>query len=500
MQTKRFTIKLQENVIISQRAATTGGHSSLDYLPGATLLGACANSLYKKLSKSEAYTVFHSGKVRFGNALPLSETNKLSYPMPLCWHEQKTGEKAIQEKQIIAKNLLNYQIKQYPEGTQPVQLRTGYIATDGSVTQTQTEYKMKTAINPKTGQANEGQLFGYSSIPKGMTFGFKLEADEDVPTELFKKVTNNLNGKLALGRSRSAEYGNIEIYPANWKEDKKTTEETTQELTIWLLSDIALLDKNGQATLLPTAQDFGLHGKLNLEKSFIRSRRYAPFNAHYRRREIERNVISMGSILHFSLKEPTEIQTIQTNIGLYRQTGLGQIWPNPPLLETEKPKFETNSKSFKKKAPKQPDFPLAKWLQNKIGQNIETQEIEKEAKEWLKELNRLYHSARLLSATPRGIRIGPSPTQWSRVLELSKTPNITKATIQQQLFFDKHTAICKDNDPDWTAEVYLKGTRVDNFKQWLQKQIDTTKNDNLPALLGNFAKQATDIARKQESK
>ncbi len=503
MQTQRFTIQLLENVVISQRAATIGGHNSLDYLPGATLLGACASNLYKTLSKADAYTVFYSGKIRFSNALPLSETNKLSYPMPLCWHEQKTGKKAINKNnQLLPENVLNYQIKQYPDRVQPVQLRNGYIAIDGSLTQPQTEFKMKTAIDAETGHASTGKLFGYSSILKGMSFGFKLEADEDIPPKLFQKVIDNFNGNLALGRSRSAEYGNVKITPANWKEDQKATEDKTQELTIWLLSDLALLDKNGQATLLPTTQDFSLpNGKLNLKKSFIRSRHYAPFNGHYRLREMERNVLTMGSVLHFSLNEPIEVQTIQTNIGLYRQAGLGQIWINPPLLKTEKPKFETNTSSFKKKVPKQPDLPLATWLLNKMGQNIQTQKIEKEAKEWLKELNRLYHSARLLSATPRGIRIGPSPTQWSRVLELTKTPNITKAEIQEQLFYDEKTAICKEADPEWTAEVYLKEKeKVNNFKQWLQKQIDTSKYKELPTLLGHFAKQAIDIAREKEKK
>jgi len=502
MQIQTFTVKLLENVVINQRAATVGGHSSLDYLPGATLLGACASGLYKKLSKEEAYTVFYSGKVRFGNALPLSATNRLSYPMPLCWHEQKTGKKAIQNNQLLPDNVLNYQIEQFAAKIQPVQLRTGYIAIDGSVTKPQTEFKMKTAIDAKTGRASTGQLFGYSSIFKGMTFGFKLEADEDVPAELFAKVVNNLKGNLALGRSRSAEYGNVKITATDWKEDKTSSNDKTQELTIWLLADLALLDANGQPTLLPTTQHFGLpKGKLNLDKSFIRSRRYAPFNGHYRRRELERNVLSMGSILHFSLNEPTQAKTVQASVGLYRQAGLGQIWINPDLLKTSKPEFAPRHSSIKKKVPNPeiPDLPLAKWLVNKVGQSSQNQEIEKQAKDWLKTLNRLYHSARLLSGNPKGVRIGPSPTQWGRVLELTKTPNISKATIRQQLF-EGERAICKDSDSEWTAQVFLKASKVQHFQEWLHKQIEASKDKELPALLGNFARQAIDVAREQEEK
>ncbi|MCK5667061.1 MAG: hypothetical protein KAI17_26420, partial [Thiotrichaceae bacterium] len=267
---QNFTVKLLENVVLSQRAATVGGHASLDYLPGASFLGATAASLYKELSQADAYTVFFSGKVRFGNAFPLSQNNRLSYPMPLCWHERKTGDKAIQDNKLVQKHVLNYIHEKFPLDVQPVQLRTGYIAKDGSVTRITTEFKMKTAINSKTGRASEGQLFGYSSIPKGMNFGFKLEADQDVSQALFQKVINHLTGNLAIGRSRSAEYGNVKVTTdSTWFEDHQDKEVKKKEITIWLLSDLALLDEFGQSTLLPTTQHFGLpQGNLILEKCF----------------------------------------------------------------------------------------------------------------------------------------------------------------------------------------------------------------------------------------
>jgi hypothetical protein len=514
MQKQVFTITLLEDVIVSQRAAMIGGHNSLDYLPGATLLGACAARLYARLSEQQAYTVFHSGQVRFGNALPLSDTNRFCYPMPLCWHQQKSGETAIvvnrsqvDFKQLQPKNLLNYQLEKYPERIQPQQLRSGYIALDGRVTQPAPNLRMKAAIDPKTGRAIIDQLFGYTSLPQGMRFGFILEADKEVPKTLFNQVVETLNSRLQIGRSRSAEYGNVMVANADWTEDDKTRqpEKKTQEITLWLLSDLALLDKWGQPTLLPTTQDLGLpDGQLVLEKTFIRSRRYAPFNSHYRRRELERTLLSMGSVLHFGLNKPTEIQSLikklQAGVGLYRQAGLGQVWVNPLLLRTHQPSLETALTVETARAPDPPKTPLAKWLLAHVVQTSQAQVIEETAEKWIKTLRLLYRSAQLLTSAPEGVLVGPSPTQWGRVLELAKTPNLTATDIRTLLFTDER-AICKKHDPDWTTQIFLENHKdLQNFRQWLQQQVEATPDEELPILLSQVARRAVSLARAQEAK
>jgi hypothetical protein len=501
MQKQTFTATLLEEVVISQRAATLGGHSSLDYLPGANLLGAIAADWYSELSEQEAYTIFQSGKVRFGNALPISDTNRLSYPMPLCWHQQKTGAAAIQQRRLQSKNVLNYQLEKYKEGIQPQQMRNGYIALDGCISQPSRQLRMKTAIDPKTGRASQGQLFGYTSLPQGLRFGFTLEADDDVSTDLFAQLIAKMTGELRIGRSRYAEYGHVAVEKANWTEEKQSiSDKPTTDITLWLLADLALLDEWGQPTLLPTTEHFGLpDGDLILEKSFIRSRHYAPFNSHYARREQERTVLTMGSVLQFKLKQATDIQPLekklQTGVGLYRQAGLGQVWINPPLLQTAQPTLEPASSIVEKpQKPKQPDSPLAQWLIEQLGQGSQKQKIEAQAKEWLRTLKLLYRSARLLASVPADIPVGPSAAQWGRVRELATKPQVTKEIIQQTLFTGERR-ICKENDPDWSASVFIDNAEAQDFRQWLQQQIEATEDDILPALLAQVAQQATNIVR-----
>ena len=75
MKILQFKCHLHSDVIINQKAATVGNQSSLDFIPGSNFLGISASELYNKYS-SDPYTtwlLFHSGKVRFGDAHPLYE-------------------------------------------------------------------------------------------------------------------------------------------------------------------------------------------------------------------------------------------------------------------------------------------------------------------------------------------------------------------------------------------------------------------------------------------
>ena len=75
MQALHYQITLNDDVVLSSNCSSAE-HSSLDYISGGTLLGVLASKLYHQLSEEQAFTVFHSGKVRFNNgyinkALPL---------------------------------------------------------------------------------------------------------------------------------------------------------------------------------------------------------------------------------------------------------------------------------------------------------------------------------------------------------------------------------------------------------------------------------------------
>ena len=506
MKVKQFKITLQEDVVISERAATEGGHSSLDYLPGATFLGAVAAHLYKKLSNENAYRLFHSGKVRFGNALPLSEENQLTYPMPFCWYKKK-GEKYNGKMALI-----NYQWGKYPSKEVPEQMRNDYISLgafeeNNRFTKINPRFRMKTAIDSEFGTAKNRQLFGYSSLPAGQQFIFNIEADDEIEPNLFEQIITILqNEQLKLGRSRSAEYGaiNLELYEP--LKDERGLPKATSEVTLWLLADAALQDKFGQPSLLPTANNIGLpsHFEFDSEKSFIRSRCYAPFNAYYRRRELERLVLSMGSVLHFNSQEAIDEKILKSlqnqGIGLYRQAGLGRVWINPPLLATKSPKFGTlkrppQEETFQLETPNHPVF---RYLNKRVEQTAETKIIETQANEWENELKNLYKSARKISSTAV---FGPSKTQWGTVMEIAKNA-ISAETLVEKLFVGEH-AVCKETDKktdlEWSQRIFDdKNPDIDNFRKWLKNKIETEKQrELLPQIVARFALLARRVVDKQ---
>jgi hypothetical protein len=485
MQVQPFKVTLREEVVISERAANEGGHSSLDYLQGATFLGAIAARLYDQLSEQEAYEVFHSGKVRFGNALPLSEEEQLTYPMPLCWYKKKRDNYGGKM------TLCNYQHNEFNKRFQPEQLRGNYISLGASepkhrITEILPRFRMKTAIDPEVGTARDSQLFGYSSLPPDLEFFSRLEADDDIAPELFERIVGLLRGELKLGRSRSAEYGAVDIELSEQSEhpDERELPKAASQITLWLLADAALQDENGQPLLHPTAQSVGLpaHFQLDMEKTFVRSRRYAPFNAFRRRRELERVVLNMGSVLHFTSQEKKDVdaatlQPIQERgIGLHRQAGLGRVWINPKILADETPQFEKLRSKKPKKVQvrvKEPDHPVFRYLDKHRAHLSDTSEVEKCAKAWIEQLETLYDSAKKLSYVPPGVCSGPTATQWGRVMEIAKNATSVES-LKQQLFVGEN-AVCKKDDPQWTKRFFQK--EQDNFCEWLKNKIDTEKDD-----------------------
>ncbi|HAI68489.1 MAG TPA: hypothetical protein DCM38_03515, partial [Gammaproteobacteria bacterium] len=322
---------------------------------------------------------------------------------------------------------------------------------------------------------------------------------------LFEKIIKSLQGELKLGRSRSAEYGAVKIEVSEHP-DERPLPKAASEVTLWLLADTALQDDNGQPLLHPTAKSVGLpaHFELDMEKTFIRTRRYAPFNACRRRRELERLVLSMGSVLYFKSQTPdqngVEAETLERiqakGIGLYRQAGLGRVWINPKILANKSPQFDKLSN--KKKASisvSEPDHPVFHYLTQRRKHDSDTSTVEKQAKTWITDLKGLYDSAKKLSYVPPGVCPGPTGTQWGRVMDKAKNaPSIDK--LQEQLFVGED-AVCKENDPQWCKRVYSNSETTD-FRQWLSNQINQEKErEILLRIVARFARLARDVADEQ---
>ena len=491
-------LTLKDDCVLSERAATEGGHVGLDYIPGATLLGVAAAKLYRQFP-ADAFTLFHSGQLRFGNGLPVGESGETSWPMPFCWHHAK-GEITENNRQLIADRISRLENgAELPGNKQPQQLRAGYVTGSGELVKPKKSLRMKTAINPKTGRAFDAMLFGYDALSAGQKFCARISADDNVSDMLIEQVKAALTGEILLGRSRSAEYGRVDatLRPITETAQGKNAETT---ITLWLLSDLAALDDAGQPTLNPRPQHLGLpEGRLLVERSYLRTRRYSPWNAKRGGSDIERQVISQGSVLVFELESPLDTlhhNCIAAGLGAHREAGLGQVWLNPNILEGVQPQFADVVKvaDVAKVVDAGPHLldpqksDLIQWLESRSDQGAD---FAAQAREVARTYAGLLASARKLKGLDDKTEIGPSPSQWGSVLALAKSP----VPAFPQSLFDNNNGPCKLNAPGWQDEHWDHiNRRPRNFACWLREVL----GDNpAPRLVQHLARELMDAIRKE---
>ncbi|MBK1646710.1 hypothetical protein CKO25_19115 [Thiocapsa imhoffii] len=473
-------LRLLEDVIVNEGPANEGGHAGLDYLPGFLLLGAAAARLYAELSRPEAWRLFHSGQVRFGDALPLAN-DQPTWPIPLCWHERK-GTPAVREQTIDATRVRNLQFGPFEDNAQPKQLRAGYVRADGHHLSVEKSFRMKTAIDPKTGRVAEAQLFGYESIRAGQCFVARVRAANDLDDALWNRLVQVLTDQeeLLLGRSRSAEYGRVAVERLDQtpSELELAPKERVKGLTVtlWCLSDVALVDHWGQPTLTPTLEALGLErGEIAWEQTFLRFRRYALWNRYRNGYDVERQVIQHGSVIGLRLPSPLtddEYARLTAGVGLYREAGLGWVSVDPELLTTLEPIFNSRLVVPDTQPPDRPDHPLIAWLEEAAQGGNERRRSETQVQMLRKELERRYDLARRYAGVPEHLPIGPSPAQWGTLYEAARRDDSQDLGGLKTRLFDGNNALCKPSGENW-QDQFRDAQGVRSFFEWFRSEAET---------------------------
>lgn len=477
-----LTLTLVDDVVLSARPANEGGHESLDYIPGAALLGAVAHRLYGTLERKEAWQVFHSGALRFGDGVPLSDGHPC-WPMPLCWHHAKGVEVEVDERLIDAAIGTPVQLLVRDPRTQPKQLRDGHVRADGLVARPAKSLRMKTALDPATGRIAESQLFGYESLNAGQSFAARIESDAELPEALWQQVTGLFGQplELLLGRSRSAEYGRVRaVASSSLALSPASGSASTKRLVLWCLSDLALLDDFGQPTLHPAPGHFGLdRGRIDWENTFLRFRQLASWNAWRQAYDLQRQVIRRGSVITLIDIEPplnaAEHTRIAAGVGLHREQGLGRVCPDPALLDGlldgRAPQFAAPPKPVgvesdaSKNTLAKPDSPLIRWLERQQSGSRSRRDDEVRAQAQATELATRYRLARTFSGVPEQVPIGPSPAQWGTVYEAARTTSDRHTLIST--LFEGQNALCRESGEHW-PEQFRDADGVRSFLDWFK--------------------------------
>lgn len=330
MRTLQFECCLLTDVILSQSAATVGNGSTLDFIPGNNFLGIVA-AHYDEFSPEDASIVFHSGRVRFGDAHPVAGKGEVrSLHVPASMFYPKTGKSS---EILYIHHFYKRADDKLGIGGGPQQLkqcRRGFYEFDkgkGIPADVPTSYALKSAYDRDLRRSEDSQMYGYESMGKGLKFLLEVEVDDD---RLADKVAELLAGKHRIGRSRTAQYGLVELQEKAFK--NVTGNISSSLITVYADGRLIFLDEDGEPTFRPTAKDLGIDGgEIDWESSQVRTFQYAPWNGKRLTRDADRTGIEKGSV--FVVRGGKVVGT--GYVGSYRNEGFGKVIYCPEFLESK---------------------------------------------------------------------------------------------------------------------------------------------------------------------
>lgn len=331
MKRLHFTCELLSDVILNQRAATSGNQQTLDFIPGNNFLGIVAGQLYKseKLSVDDKRRLFHAGEVRYGDAHPvLDGVRTLRVPAAMFYPK---GEK-VSDRCFIHHG---YDRAKDPDKLQLKQCRSGFYAfVDGQAKQIRidTSFAIKSAYDSAKRRSEDERMYGYESLPKGLKMAFDVEVD-DSAAHLAEAITNALIGRRHVGRSRTAQYGLVSIEVSNESTPDYTRPTQGELTTVYADGRLIFFDpETGEPTFRPSVTQLGLTGGETVwEKCQVRTFQYAPWNGKRMTRDADRCGIEKGSV--FVVRNAQGVPTESKYVGNFQNEGFGKVIYNPDFLD-----------------------------------------------------------------------------------------------------------------------------------------------------------------------
>jgi hypothetical protein len=489
-------LRLRDDVVFSARAATEGMHRSLPHPPGAALLGWAAR---RYTEFEDPWTIFHSGSARFSNALPLSKKSlRPAFPTPQTLLVRKDQEHKT-EMGLLDRDVVRSRRPERDEAERdeklPVQWeafgKDEFVTAAHEIVEPATGRRLRTAT--EQGRAKTSSLFEYGHLEGAQLFAATVEADE-ITKKDWCKLTECFRGEIALGRSKSAEYGGADAFwleknaPELWPTSAAGDGEW---LILWALSDIAAVDENGAPTLEPSLQhlfaDAPKHGRLDRARSAVSGRRWGPWNSYIDCRDSERVVIAAGSVLVY--KRPVGwAPKPDCRAGLWQEAGLGQLWADPPLLNgaddllpepaTDTPTLEVEIEQAREawgrgalpSAASPEPSQLMEWLKRKAELRAPLSDYSP-LNTWRNELRAMYKSARA-----KGMR-GPSASHWGAIAALAKT-SADIGAYQGKLYATMGSGGAGQLDTWDAPTTRTGGPEGETFRNWLANVASALAEDD----------------------
>jgi len=391
MTTLKFKCKLLSDVILNQKAATEGPNQTLDFIPGSCFLGIVASEYDKFEKEGKAMEIFHSGIVRFGDAHPSKgDVRGLKIPASMFYPKLKK----ITDGEIYIHHLIPNLEDETLKKKQLKQCRNGFyiFASDkakATEVKTETNFAIKSAYDREKRRSKDEQMYGYESLQKGLELYFEVQVENE---DLAKDIKGALVGNKRVGRSRTAQYGLVEIAETDYS-DVKCEKSENNIVTVYTDGRLIFLDMYGLPTFRPTEEQLGLpkEAKILWEKSQIRTFQYAPWNFKRQCFDADRCGIEKGSVFVVKVPDSVNLNLKSKYIGSFNNEGFGKVIYNPEFLKAKEDgqaiyiiddKAENSSKPEKKSLG---GSPLLDYIQKQQSEENKDNCIYSNVNEWVKD-------------------------------------------------------------------------------------------------------------------
>jgi len=331
MKVYRFSCRLLSELVLTASAQTEGAPESLDYIPGAKFLGIVANHLYQS-DTPRTLDLFHNGTVKFGDALPAVGEEYL-LKAPFSWYMPKNGDWT--DDLFLHHELTREEVKALTKkDIQLKQVRKGYFSRSGIKQSLSYNFSLKMGYDSENRKAESGLLFGYYALPAGSSWTFTVT---DERGDYLEEIKDALVGQHRIGRSRSAEYGLVDIQFEKEDTESHAVEVPAGYALLYAKSNLVFYNGSGQPSAQPTAQQLGLgpDAEIDWGLSQIRTRKYQSWNRKRFNRDADRFVIQRGSVFYLRLKEGSLPTNSPQFVGAHQAEGFGEILINPWFLHKE---------------------------------------------------------------------------------------------------------------------------------------------------------------------
>jgi CRISPR-associated protein Csx10 len=240
MHCMEYRITTLNPVLLSSGTADQNMTGSLDYITGKSLLGALASQYIQKNKPEKAHENkefarwFLLGGLSFSNAYPVWEDEKF-YPAPLALREGK-GDGVV----------YNFVEEENLEPVPTKGLR-GFVRLEGGKVKKISPEKTITFHNSRNdrikGKSTEGAIFNYEALREGQLFQGMITGKVKDLKAVKKMFGDMLN--LEIGRSRSVQYGRIELKWGNIYDSGGIEKDFSREVLVTLTSPAILVNQWG---------------------------------------------------------------------------------------------------------------------------------------------------------------------------------------------------------------------------------------------------------------